>query len=101
MINTNILVICIICAFVLAGGNFIPKPYVFATIITYSEESDFYMKLSDVLDDTKNNLSDVVQAINSGQKDNALNIISNITTNINEIENGLDLLENNPISGGD
>ena len=59
------------------------------------------MKLSDVLDDTKNNLGDVVQAINSGQKDNALNIISNITTNINEIENGLDLLVNNPMYGGD
>jgi len=101
MINTKTLVICIICAFVLAGGTFIPKSYVFATIITDSEESDFYMKLSDVLDDTKNNLGDVVQAINSGQKDHALNIISNITTNINEIENGLDLLVNNPIDGGD
>ena len=41
MINTKTLVICIICAFVLTGGNFIPKSYVFATIITDSEESDF------------------------------------------------------------
>ena len=41
------------------------------------------------------------KTINSCQKDNALNIISNITTNINEIENGLDLLVTNPIHGGD
>jgi hypothetical protein len=42
-----------------------------------------------------------VQAINSGQKDNALNIISNITTNIKEIKNSSDLLVTNPIYGGD
>ena len=74
----------------------------FLQVITNSEEeSDVYLQLSSILDNTKKDLDHVVQAINSCQKDNALNIISNITTNINEIENGLDLLVTNPIHGGD
>jgi hypothetical protein len=102
MINIKTLVICIVSVFVLAGGNFISKSDVFAQVITNSEEeSDVYMQLSNILDNTKKNLDDVVQAINSEDKDNALNIISNITTNIKEIENGLNLLVDNTIHGGD
>ena len=75
---------------------------VFAQVISNNlEEGDIYMQLSNILDNTKEDLDDVVKAINSGQNDTALNIISNITTNINEIENGLDLLVDNPIHGGD
>jgi hypothetical protein len=96
MIYFTILVICIISVFILTDGNFIPKSNIFA-----QEESDIYIQLSNILDNTKKNLDDVVQAINSGEKDNALNIISNITTNIKEIENGLDLIVDNPIHGGD
>ena len=59
------------------------------------------MQLSDILDNTEKSLDDVVQAINSGEKHNALNIISNITINIKEIENGLNLIVDNPIHGGD
>jgi hypothetical protein len=96
------IIIFIVSIFILAGGNFISKSDVFAQVITNSEEeSDIYMQLSNILDNTKKNLDDVVQAINSGDKDNAINIISNITTNIKEIENGLDLLVTNPIYGGD
>ncbi len=102
MINIKILVICIVSVFILAGGNFIFKSDVFAQVITNSEEeSDVYMQLSNILDNTEKSLEDVVQAINSGEKDNALNIISNITTNIKEIENGLNLIVDNPIHGGD
>ena len=75
---------------------------VFAQVISNNlEEGDIYMQLSNILDNTKEDLDDVVKAINSGQNDTTLNIISNITTNINEIENGLDLLVDNPIHGGD
>jgi hypothetical protein len=75
---------------------------VFAQAISNNlEEGDIYMQLSNILDNTKKDLDDVVKAINIGQNDTALNIISNITTNINEIENGLDLLVDNPIHGGD
>ena len=96
------LVFCIVSIFILASGNFISKADVFAQVITNSEEeSDVYMQLSNILDNTEKSLDDVVQAINSGEKDNALNIISNITMNIKEIENGLDLIVDNPIHGGD
>ena len=102
MININTLVICIVSVFILLGVNFILKADVFAQVISNSEEeSDVYMQLSSILDNTKKDLDDVVQAINSGEKDNALNIISNITMNIKEIENGLNLIVDNPIHGGD
>ena len=102
MKNIKTLVVCIISVFILASGNFISKADVFAQVITNSEEeSVVYMQLSDILDNTKKSLEDVVQAINSGEKDNALNIISNITMNIKEIENGLDLIVDNPLHGGD
>jgi hypothetical protein len=102
MININTLVVCIVSVFILLGVNFIPKADVFAQVISNSEEeSDVYMQLSGILDNTKKDLDDVVQAINSGEKDNALNIISNITMNIKEIENGLNLIVDNPIHGGD
>lgn len=102
MKNIKTLAVCIISVFILASGNFISKADVFAQVITNSEEeSVVYMQLSDILDNTKKSLDDVVQAINSGEKDNALNIISNITMNIKEIENGLNLIVDNPIHGGD
>ena len=102
MININTLVICIVSVFILFGVNFILKADVFAQVISNSEEeSDVYMQLSSILDNTKKDLDDVVQAINLGEKDNALNIISNITMNIKEIENGLNLIVDNPIHGGD
>jgi hypothetical protein len=39
--------------------------------------------------------------MNSGEKVNALNIIYNITMNIKEIENWLNLIVDNPIHAGD
>jgi hypothetical protein len=95
------MVLFIVGVFILTG-NFIPKNDVFAQVITDDlEESNVYMQLSNILDKTEQNLSNVTQAINSGQNDNALNIISNITTNIQEIRNGLNLIVDNPIYGGD
>jgi hypothetical protein len=101
MKNIKALIICIVSAFIL-GGNFISKTDVLAQVITNSEEeSDIYMQLSNIIDNTEKSLENVVQAINSGEKDNALNIISNITMNMKEIENGLNLIVDNPIHGGD
>jgi len=95
------MVICIISIFILTG-NFIPKSDVFAQVISNNlEESDVYIQLSNILDNTEKDLDNIVQAINSGEKDNALNIISNITMNIKEIRNGLNLIVDNPIHGGD
>ena len=67
MINFKTLVICIVSIFVLSGGNFISKADVFA-----QEEADVYLQLSNILDNIKKDLDDVIQSINSGQKDNAL-----------------------------
>jgi hypothetical protein len=101
MIYIRTMAICIISIFILAG-NFIPKSDVFAQVISNNlEESDVYIQLSNILDNTEKDLDNIVQAINSGEKDNALNIISNITMNIKEIRNGLNLIVDNPVHGGD
>ena len=95
------MVICIVSLFVLTG-NFIPKSDVFAQVISNNlEESNVYIQLSNIFDNTEKDLGNIVEAINSGEKDNALNIISNITMNIKEIRNGLNLIVDNPIHGGD
>lgn len=95
------MVICIVSLFILTG-IFIPKSDVFAQVISNDlEESNVYIQLSNILDNTEKDLGNIVEAINSGEKDNALNIISNITMNIKEIRNGLNLIIDNPIHGGD
>jgi hypothetical protein len=101
MIYIRTMVICIISLFILTG-IFIPKSDVFAQVISNDlEESNVYIQLSNILDNTEKDLGNIVEAINSGEKDNALNIISNITMNIKEIRNGLNLIVDNPIHGGD
>ena len=101
MVHVTTVVIFIVSIFILTG-NFILKYDVFAQVISNDlEESNVYIQLSSILDNTEQNLGNVTQAINSGQNDNALNIISNITTNIQEIRNGLNLIVDNPIYGGD
>ena len=95
------MVICIVSLFILTG-ILIPKSDVFAQVISNDlEESNVYIQLSNILDNTEKDLGNIVEAINSGEKDNALNIISNITMNIKEIRNGLNLIVDNPIHGGD
>ena len=101
MVHVTTLVIFIVGVFIL-NGNFIPKYDVFAQVISDDlEESNVYNQLSNILDNTEKDLSNIVQAINSGEKDNALKIISNITMNIKEIRTGLNLIVDNPIHGGD
>jgi hypothetical protein len=101
MIYIRTMVICIVSLFILTG-IFIPKSDVFAQVISNDlEESNVYIQLSNILDNTEKDLGNIVEAINSGEKDNALNIISNITMNIKELRNGLNLIVDNPIHGGD
>lgn len=101
MIYIRTIVICIVSLFILTG-IFIPKSDVFAQVISNDlEESNVYIQLSNILDNTEKDLGNIVEAINSGENDNALNIISNITMNIKEIRNGLNLIVDNPIHGGD
>ena len=86
----------------LMSGNFIPKIDVFAQVITNSsEEADVYTQMSNLLDNIEKNLDNAVQIIKTGEEGDVLNILSNVTTNINEIKNGLNLIVDNPIHGGD
>ena len=56
MIYIKTLVICIVSVFFLTG-NFIPKSDVFAQVISNNlEESDVYIQLSNILDNTEKNL---------------------------------------------
>lgn len=86
----------------LMSGNFIPKIDVFAQVITNSsEEADVYTQMSNLLDNIEKNLDNAVQIIKTGEEGDVLNILSNVTTDINEIKNGLNLIVDNPIHGGD
>ena len=79
-----------------------PKVDIFAQVLTNGlEESDLYIQLSNKLDNTTNYVSNAIKAVESGEKEEALSIISNITMNIKEIRNGLNLIVDNPIFGGD
>jgi len=74
----------------------------FAQVISSGlEESVLYSNLSKIIEGTAQDLNDLGKYIKSGEKDNALNILSNVTLNINEVKQALDLLVTNPIYGGD
>ncbi|HET7643681.1 MAG TPA: hypothetical protein VFK40_09245 [Nitrososphaeraceae archaeon] len=100
MLFVKSLIFCTISLFLLFSA--LPKVYVFAQVITNGlEESDLYTQLSNKLDNTTSYVSNAMKAIESGEDEEALNIISNITMNIKEIRNGLNLIVDNPIFGGD
>ena len=65
------------------------------------EESDVYLKLSNLTKNTGNAIVESMRAIEAGDDKTALNILSNVTINIEEIYNGLDILEDVTIKGGD
>ena len=86
----------------LMSGNFIPKIDVFAQVITNSsEEANVYSQISNLLDNIDKNLDNAVQMVKTGEKGDVLNILSNVTTDINEVKNGLNQIVDNPIHGGD
>jgi hypothetical protein len=60
----------------------------------HEEQSDLYLKLSDLV---KNSGDDIVQsmsAIEAGDNRSALKILANVTINLQEISNGLNILVN-------
>jgi Zn-dependent M16 (insulinase) family peptidase len=100
MIFVKTLIFCTISLFLLFSA--LPKADVFAQVITNGlEESDLYTQLSNKLDNTTGYVNNAIRAVESGENEEALNIISNITMNIKEIRNGLNLIVDNPIFGGD
>src|SRR5262245_3423795 len=100
MIFVKTLIFCTISLFLIFSA--LPNVNVFAQVITNGqEESDVYTQLYNKLDNTTSYLSNAIQAVESRENEEALNIISNITMNIKEIRNGLNLIVDNPIFGGD
>ena len=63
---------------------------------TEPELSDVYLKLSELIDNTKNDIGQSMSAIKSGDDTTALNILKNVTFNLEELSNGLDVLINEP-----
>ena len=100
MIFVKTLLICTLSLFLLIST--LSNVNVFAQVITNgSEESNVYTQLSNILDNTTSNVNSAIKAVDSGEKDDALKLISIITMNIKEIRNGLNLIVDNPIFGGD
>lgn len=66
-----------------------------------SEQSEIYLKLSNLTKSTGNDIVESIRAIEMGDDKTALKILSNITINIEEIYNGLDILVDVPTKGGD
>jgi hypothetical protein len=65
------------------------------------EQSDVYLKLSNLINNTSDDLVQSISSIESGDITTALNILKNVTINLEELSNGLDVLVNEPITGGD
>jgi hypothetical protein len=66
-----------------------------------SEQDEIYVKLSNLTKSTGNDIVESIRAIEMGDDKTALNILSNITVNIEEIYNGLDILVDVPTKGSD
>jgi hypothetical protein len=65
---------------------------VFSQSFQNYEQSEIYLKLLNLTKDTGNDIVESMRAIESGDDTTALNILSNVTVNIEEIYNGLDVL---------
>ena len=58
------------------------------------EENNIYLKLSNLTKDVGNAIVESMRSIEEGDDKTALKILSNVTLNIEEIYNGLEILEN-------
>jgi hypothetical protein len=65
------------------------------------EQSDVYLKLAHLINNTSEDVVQSMSAIESGDITIALNILNNVTLNLEELSNGLDVLVNEPITCGD
>jgi hypothetical protein len=74
---------------------------IFSQSFQNSEQSEIYLKLSNLTKSTGNDIVESIRAIEMGDDKTALNILSNITENIEEIYNGLDILVDVPTKGSD
>jgi hypothetical protein len=66
-----------------------------------TEQSNVYLKLLNLINNTNDDVIQSMRAIESGDDSIALNILTNVTVNLEELSNGLDLLINEPLTQGD
>ena len=74
---------------------------IFSQSFQNSEQSGIFLKLSNLTKSTGNDIVESIRAIEMSDDKIALNILSNITVNIEEICNGLDILVDVPTKGSD
>ena len=65
------------------------------------ERSDVYLKLANLINNTSDDVVQSMSAIESGDITIALNILNNVTLNLEELSNGLEVLINEPLTQGD
>jgi hypothetical protein len=61
------------------------------------ERSDVYLKLAKLINNTSDDVVQSMSAIESGDITIALNILNNVTINLEELYNGLEVLVNEPV----
>lgn len=66
-----------------------------------TEQSNVYLKLSNLINNTNDDVIQSMSAIESDDYTIALNILNNVTVNLEELSNGLDVLVNDPLKSGD
>lgn len=100
--NTSFIFLIAVSSIVLSSHTILMTEKSYGQVISNGlEESDLYLQISEILEQTETKLGELSQTINSGETENALEIVSNITLNIKEVREGVNLLVDNPIHGGD
>ena len=66
-----------------------------------TEQSNVYLKLSNLINNTNDDVIQSMRAIESGDDSIALKILTNVTLNLEELSNGLEVLINEPLTHGD
>ena len=61
------------------------------------ERTDVYLKLANLINNTSDDVVQSMSAIESGDIRIALNILNNVTLNLEELSNGLEVLVNEPV----
>lgn len=91
--------ILIITSFLsILNASLFDNAYAYDPFFEDPTEAGIYLKLSELIKSTGNNVNQTIQAIQSGDTETALNILSNVTDNIQEISNGLDVFASVPTS---
>ncbi len=65
---------------------------------TFTEQSNIYLKLSNLINNTNDDVIQSMRAIESGDDTIALKILTNVTVNLEELSNGLEVLINEPLT---